>query len=188
MKHSARLSTSRVLAIGFIGMAVFLLLSLSANIIQGVNNYRLQNEQRSVVTPMLFSAPFAVSQNQADASYLRQMALSFIALRLNVTPETVDASHQALLAFVKPAAQNELKIRLAEDAKRIKSNNVNSSFYQTSVKVYPAAGRVDIRGELKTWIGNSQPYSEIKHYVLIMAREDGTTWLTRFGEVNDENK
>jgi hypothetical protein len=34
---------------------------------------------------MLFSAPFAVSQNQADASYIEQLGLSFIALRLNVT-------------------------------------------------------------------------------------------------------
>ncbi|WP_289626597.1 TraE/TraK family type IV conjugative transfer system protein, partial [Escherichia coli] len=48
--------------------------------IQGVNNYRLQNEQRTAVTPMGFNVPFAVSQNSADASYLQQMALSFIAL------------------------------------------------------------------------------------------------------------
>jgi hypothetical protein len=40
---------------------------------------------------MLFRAPFAVSQNQADASYIEQLGLSFVALRLNVTPETVDA-------------------------------------------------------------------------------------------------
>ena len=136
MEHGARLSTSRVLAIGFICMGVFMLLSLVTNIIQGVNNYRLQNEQKVAVTPMLFNAPFAVSQNQSDASYMQQLALSFIALRLNVTPETVDASHAVLLAFIKPAAQNELKVKLAEEAKRIKANNVNSAFYQTSVKVY----------------------------------------------------
>ena len=136
MEHGARLSTQRVIAIGFIAMGVVILGSITTNVIQAVNNYRLQNEQKSIVTPMLFNAPFAVSQNQADASYLQQMALSLIALRLNVTPETVDASHEQLLSYVKPAAQNELKIRLAEDAKRIKDNNVNSSFYMTSVKVY----------------------------------------------------
>lgn len=186
MKHSARLSTNRVLAIGFIFLTLILLLSLITNCIQGVNNYRLQNEQRTVVTPMLFSAPFAISQNESDASYLRQMATSFIALRLNVSPETVDSSHQALLAFVKPAAQNDLKIKLAMDAKRIKSNNVNSAFYQTDIKVYPPLGRIDIRGELKTWIGDSKPYSELKHYVLILKREDGVTWLEHFGEVHNE--
>ncbi|VCV91670.1 hypothetical protein BANRA_05197 [Klebsiella pneumoniae] len=67
---------------------------------------------------MLFRAPFAVSQNQADASYIEQLGLA-VALRLNVTPETVDAQHQQLLRYVLPASQNSLKVQLAEDAKRI---------------------------------------------------------------------
>ncbi|MCC7856656.1 TraE/TraK family type IV conjugative transfer system protein, partial [Klebsiella pneumoniae] len=93
------------------------------------------------------------SQNQADASYIEQLGLSFVALRLNVTPETVDAQHQQLLRYVLPASQNSLKVHLAEDAKRIKDNNVNSTFYMTSMRAWPAENRVDIRGELKTWIG-----------------------------------
>ncbi|VDA77653.1 hypothetical protein BANRA_04964 [Klebsiella pneumoniae] len=59
-------------------------------------------------------------------------------------------------------AQNSLKVQLAEDAKRIKDNNVNATFYMTSIRAWPAENRVDIRGELKTWIGDSKPYSEIK--------------------------
>lgn len=186
MEHGARQSTTRVIAVGFICLGTLFTLSLATNIIQGINNYRLQTEQKVVVTPMLFSAPFAVSQNQADASYLEQLGLSFIALRLNVTPETVDAQHAQLLRYVFPGAQNSLKIQLAEDAKRIKDNNVNASFYMTSVRAYPAENRVDIRGELKTWIGDSAPYSEIKSYVLQFNRVDGVSWLARFGEINNE--
>ncbi len=99
MEHGARLSTSRVMAIAFIFMSVLIVLSLSVNVIQGVNNYRLQNEQRTAVTPMAFNAPFAVSQNSADASYLQQMALSFIALRLNVSSETVGNDSNLLIVF-----------------------------------------------------------------------------------------
>ena len=40
MEHGARLSTSRVMAIAFIFMSVLIVLSLSVNLIQGVNNYR----------------------------------------------------------------------------------------------------------------------------------------------------
>lgn len=129
MEHGARLSTSRVLAISFIFMALLIVLSLAVNVIQGINNYRLQNEQRTAVTPMGFNASFAVSQNSADASYLQQMALSFIALRLNVSSETVDASHQALLQYIRPGAQNQMKVILAEEARRIKADNVNSAFF-----------------------------------------------------------
>ncbi|HBW4513401.1 TPA: hypothetical protein ME537_005288, partial [Klebsiella pneumoniae] len=83
MEHGARQNTTRVIAVGFISLGTLLTLSLATNIIQGINNYRLQTEQKVAVTPMLFSAPFAVSQNQADASYIEQLGLSFIALRLN---------------------------------------------------------------------------------------------------------
>lgn len=186
MEHGARLSTSRVMAVAFIFMSVLIVLSLSVNVIQGVNNYRLQNEQRTAVTPMAFNAPFAVSQNSADASYLQQMALSFIALRLNVSSETVDASHQALLQYIRPGAQNQMKVILAEEAKRIKNDNVNSAFFQTSVRVWPQYGRVEIRGVLKTWIGDSKPFTDIKHYILILKRENGVTWLDNFGETDDE--
>ncbi len=37
MEHGARLSTSRVMAIAFIFMSVLIVLSLSVNVIQGVN-------------------------------------------------------------------------------------------------------------------------------------------------------
>ncbi|MDZ6162584.1 type IV conjugative transfer system protein TraE, partial [Klebsiella pneumoniae] len=144
MEHGARQNTTRVIAVGFISLGTLLTLSLATNIIQGINNYRLQTEQKVAVTPMLFRAPFAVSQNQADASYIEQLGLSFVALRLNVTPETVDAQHQQLLRYVLPASQNSLKVHLAEDAKRIKDNNVNSTFYMTSMRAWPAENRVDI--------------------------------------------
>ncbi len=66
MEHGARQNTTRVIAVGFISLGTLLTLSLATNIIQGINNYRLQTEQKVAVTPMLFRAPFAVSQNQAD--------------------------------------------------------------------------------------------------------------------------
>ncbi|WP_266094751.1 TraE/TraK family type IV conjugative transfer system protein, partial [Klebsiella michiganensis] len=58
MEHGARQSTTRVIAVGFICLGTLFTLSLATNIIQSINNYRLQTEQKVVVTPMLFSAPF----------------------------------------------------------------------------------------------------------------------------------
>ncbi len=67
-------------------------------------------------------------------------------------------------------------------------DNVNSAFFQTSVRVWPQYGRVEIRGIRKTWIGNSEPFTDIKHYILILKRENGVTWLDNFGETDDEKK
>ncbi|EIH7255094.1 type IV conjugative transfer system protein TraE, partial [Escherichia coli] len=40
----------------------------------------------------------------------------------------------------------------------------------------------------KTWIGDSKPFTDIKHYILILKWENGVTWLDNFGETDDEKK
>ena len=186
MEHGARQNTTRVIAVAFISLGTLLPLRLGPPLLPGLPPSRLPPAPPVAVPPMLFSAPFAVSQNQAAASYIEQLGMSFVALRLNVTTETVDAQHQQLLRYVLPASQNILKVQLAEDAIRIKDNNFNSTFYMTSMRAWPAENRVDIRGELKTWIGDYKPYSEIKSYVIQFSRVDGVSWLARFGEINNE--
>ncbi|UAN13976.1 hypothetical protein KGP19_29170 (plasmid) [Raoultella planticola] len=46
MEHGARQSTTRVIAVGFICLGTLFTLSLATNIIQSINNYRLQTEQK----------------------------------------------------------------------------------------------------------------------------------------------
>ncbi|HFG3477614.1 TPA: alpha/beta hydrolase [Escherichia coli] len=48
MEHGARLSTSRVMAIAFIFMSVLIVLSLSVNVIQGVNTRVLSDNESKV--------------------------------------------------------------------------------------------------------------------------------------------
>lgn len=140
-----------------------------------------------VTVSMLFKAPFGVSQNSADASYLEQLALSFVALRLEVIPETVNASHLTLLMMVSPVAQTARKIVLAEETNRIKASNVNTALLQANVKVYPDQGRIIICDELRTWIGDTAPEKALKHIDLCIDCSESVTWLANFLEVSDKN-
>jgi conjugal transfer pilus assembly protein TraE len=56
MEHGARQIPRALLRWVYLSGDV-LTLSLTTNIIQGINNYRLQTEQKVAVTPMLFNAP-----------------------------------------------------------------------------------------------------------------------------------
>ncbi|MBS2141099.1 hypothetical protein KCA24_35945 [Escherichia coli] len=105
----ARLSSSRVWGLSLLFWFRSIFPRLSGNVIQGVNNFRFKNRQRTAGTPMAFNATFAVSQNSADASYLQQMALSFIALRLNVSSETVEALHQVILLNIRQGPHHQMK-------------------------------------------------------------------------------
>lgn len=186
MELNARQSSNKILAMLFVGLLLLLVLSLATSLWLAIDNRALRSTRSTIVTPMGYDAPFAIAEQRASPAYLQMMALSLLALRLNVSPETVDAQHQFLLGFVRPGAQPDFKVTLAGEAKRIKQNEVNSAFYHSQVNVVPGSRVVDIRGLLKTWIGNGKPSAELKHYRLSLNYADGVTSIERFLEVDDD--
>ncbi|MFQ1718515.1 type IV conjugative transfer system protein TraE [Aeromonas veronii] len=188
MELTARDSTNKVVAIVVLVLLALLVLSIVANIILALHNRYLSSTREKIVTPMAYDAPFVISEANSSPAYMQMMALSFMALRLNISPETVDTQHQFLLGYVKPGAQPDFKVTLAQEAQRIKQNEVNSAFYQTQFQVFPAENRIDIRGVLKTWIGNGHPKTDLKHYSLVLTYKNGVTSIVKFLEVNDDKQ
>lgn len=185
MSVKAQVSGNKVVGHIIVGMLIFLALSLISNIYLVVTNRALVNKREKIVVPMAFDAPFVVSESEASTTYLQMMALSFLSLRLNISPETVDMNHGFLLTYVRAESREKFSPVLNAEAKRIKKNAVTSAFYQTAINVYPSASIVDIRGVLKTWIGNSKPLEEIKHYRLQLSYRAGVTSIEKFVEVDD---
>ncbi|WP_339056751.1 type IV conjugative transfer system protein TraE [Candidatus Regiella endosymbiont of Tuberolachnus salignus] len=188
MELTARHSSNKIIAVTLLVIFLMLILSLISTILLAVDNHSLRRHQEKIVIPMAFNVPFAISEALASPAYLQMMALSFISLRLNVSPETVDAQHQFLLSFAKPGAQSDFKITLAEESRRIRQNEVSSAFYQTRIRVFPAESIVEIHGVLKTWIGNGKPTSEQKNYNLKLDYADGMTRIVAFLEKTDAKK
>lgn len=186
MHITARNNTTRLVSFIIGGLILLIFILALAVARQGFTNNDLIHKRQTVVTPMVYNAPFSVSETEADADYLRMMTLSFLALRLNVSPETVDANHQFLLSYVKTESLQDFMTVLADEARRIKDNSVNSAFYQTDITVYPVNGRVDVRGVLKTWIGTARPDTEIKQYRLDLEYHNGLTRIVRFVEISNE--
>ena len=186
MELSARDSTNKMVAIVIVALLLLLTLSLISTIFLVVQNRYLSTHREKIVTPMAYNAPFVISEANSSASHMQMMALSFMALRLNVSPATVDAQHEFLLGYVKSSAQPDFNLVLAKDAQQIKRNEVNSAFYQTQLNVFPAQNRIDVRGVLKTWIGNGKPQSEIKDYSIQIAYENGVTSIVKFWEVTND--
>lgn len=185
MSVKAQVPGNKVVGYIIVGLLFFLTVSLASNIYLEVTNRALVHKREKIVVPMTFDAPFVVSESEASAPYLQMMALSFLSLRLNVSRETVDMNHDFLLSYVRAESRERFSPVLAAEAKRIKENVVTSAFYHTAIKVYPSASIIDIRGVLKTWIGNSLPLEEIKHYRLQLSYRAGVTSIEKFVEVDD---
>ena len=147
MEISARNSSTKIIAIIILSLTALVFILGFAVTWLAVTNRTLIHEQRTVVTPMTYNAPFAVSETKADTEFFRMMTLSFLALRLNVSPETVDSNHAFLMSFVEPEVREEFKKVLQEEAAQIKASDVNSTFYTTEINVYPVYGiDIDFRG------------------------------------------
>lgn len=139
MHITARNNTTRLvsLIIGGLILLIFILAVAVARL--AFTNIDLVHKRPVIVTPMQYNAPFSVSENQADADYLRMMTLSFLALRLNVSPETVDMNHAFLLSYVKTETLQNFTSVLDDESKRIKDNSV------TGVRpgIYPPRRKAD---------------------------------------------
>lgn len=189
MDLSAHRSALKFTSLTFVILLFFLGLSLSANVLAWLRIEDLEREQKETYIPMFFNQPFSLSRNVADASYLQQVAESLMFLRLNVTPESIKAQHQALLRYFDTAARPQMKAILDAEASQIITNNVSSAFYMTGIDVYPQAGVVDFRGTLKTWIGKREALPEEKAYRLELGYRDGMTTIRSFKElVNEKEK
>jgi len=186
MEISARNSSTKIIAVIILSLTTLVFILGFAVAWLAVTNRALIHEQRTVVTPMTYNAPFAVSETKSDTENYRMMTLSFLALRLNVSPETVDSNHAFLMSFVEPEAREEFKKVLQEEAAQIKANDTEAVLHAALGDAHFLRHRIDVRGVLKMWIGNSKPSTEIKTYRLRLKYTGGFTRIGRFYEVTNE--
>ncbi|QXD01281.1 type IV conjugative transfer system protein TraE [Klebsiella sp. PL-2018] len=187
MKVKAAHNEGKVYALIITGLLVFLMVSLIATVQLAVTNSKIQNRKEKIVVPMAFNSPFIISEENMSSTYQQQIAMSFLPMRLNVSPESVKRKHEFLLQWVRPASRPEMKVILDREADQIINNAVSSSFSPESFRVYPDDLTVDISGELTTWIGDSKPIPESKTYRLELEPEDGVLYLKSFKEVKKAN-
>lgn len=151
MEISARNSSTKIIAIIILSLTALVFILGFAVTWLAVTNRTLIHEQRTVVTPMTYNAPFAVSETKADTEFFRMMTLSFLALRLNVSPETVDSNHAFLMSFVEPEVREEFKKVLQEEAAQIKASEqdfwkpgVRAVMFDSNAQTLMGGGRLTV--------------------------------------------
>jgi conjugal transfer pilus assembly protein TraE len=188
MEYSAKQRQSKVVASIFVGLLVFLSLSMTGTIILGLENRDLRLNQPRHLIPMMLDKPFSISTTGADSNYLQMLGMSFILLRLNVSPETIDGQHKALLSYVDEESRPNLAAVLYDEARKIKSNEIASAFYSTNIAIDASRGTMDIRGVIRYFSGERPLTPSNKHYQLEFTFNNGVASLKHFLEVTDEKK
>lgn len=144
----------------------------------------LRNNKQIIIRPMVdHENEYSFYGSRGDANYLRSMALSFLGLRLNVSAQNIEQSHEILLSYVSDELRPKLVEALAKEKKSMKIDNGASAFYIRDLKVSTSTGIVDVVGDLEFYYGIKRIQPIKKHYQLRIEMRNSKLKLTDFVEI-----
>ena len=188
MKYSIKEGRNRTVVLSLAVLAALLTVSIAANCITGALAWYFATTQKTVTVPMIFDRPFSSTDATGDENVDSMMALSFLSLRLGVTPERVDAQHQKLLKFVPPDDRSALKKVLSAEADYVKKHGISSSFSPDSESFDPVTGDVMFTGTLRASTSNGSVTvpvpDETRTYRLHVGYVKGLISQTKFTEIS----
>jgi len=140
------------------------------------------SHQKRVIVPIDFKQPFVVSDSTVDASYLRQMALFFIAERLNVNPTNINQSHNLILQYTDAKFYHDFLGVLHKENQAVIKQNISSVFYPEEVKPNTKELNVLIKGTLAHWVGSTPIEPVKKNYTIKFSYRSGDLKVVSFFE------
>jgi conjugal transfer pilus assembly protein TraE len=143
--------------------------------------------QKRTVIPMSVHAPFTISDYRVDASYLRQMALFFVAERLNLTPDNIKQAHEVILQYTDPKFYHEFFKVLNQEQQEVEKQKISSVFYPSEVIPDPSGLKVLIKGSLSRWVNSLALPVVKKSYLIKFTYSSGILKVLSFSELGENN-
>ena len=141
--------------------------------------------QKRTIVPAEVRQAFTISDNTVDASYLRQMALVFIAERLNITPSNIEQNHNIILEYTDPKFYSAFVGVLAQEKQAVIKQNISSVFYPEQIIPNTKDLSVVITGSLVHWVGAATLAPVKKTYLLKFSYRSGELKVQSFSEQTD---
>jgi conjugal transfer pilus assembly protein TraE len=138
--------------------------------------------QKRVIVPAEFNQPFIISDSTVDTSYLRQMALFFVAERLSVTPGNINQSHNIILQYTDSKFYHEFLNILDKEKQAVIKQNISSVFYPEEIIPNTKGLNVLIKGTLSHWVGGIPIAPVKKNYIIKFSYRSGDLKVVSFFE------
>ncbi|MCH9756328.1 MAG: type IV conjugative transfer system protein TraE [Gammaproteobacteria bacterium] len=159
---------------------IFVLGLFMSNFLIGGLAWYLTYHQKIEITPFSGAEGYHKSDASIDNHYLSMMTENFIYSRLNVTPETVRASHKRLLSFVDITYYPKFLDILNKEARVVTHKKTASYFEIKNIQLDEKNLRATVTGKLKRAIGSRAFHEERATYHLQYAYHLGRLSVTQF--------
>jgi conjugal transfer pilus assembly protein TraE len=124
----------------------------------------LSSKDREVVLQPVLSRPLAISSAGVSDEYLELVTRDVALMLLNRTPEGLDYWMEQILGLAHPSAHGKLKAELVKIVTEQRGSDLSQSFVITGMTIDAKALTSEVRGELKTFVGEQVIASEKKSF------------------------
>lgn len=142
---------------------------------------------RTIIVPPVINEPITLDYKSVNISYLRQMSLFFINMRLTFTPKNIKNQHQFLLTMIDPSFYSYFYSSLSSEEDYVEKQKVSSVFYPQDFKVDVDQLVVLISGELQRFVAERAIKWVNKTYKISYKYNNGKLFVNEFLDIQ-ENK
>lgn len=160
------------------------LLLLSLALLQSL--FLFLKKERVIVTPLDAKQSYWVEGNRFSPSFLEETALFFCHLLLDITEVSVIPQGEVLLRHIAPQAYGTFKLKLLQDEKRLKKEQLSLHFVPQTIQLFPEVLRVEVTGDLLSYVARDKVSQTRETYRLQFAQQKGRLWLQEFKLVKSE--
>lgn len=152
----------------------------------GLALYRAIGQKSVVLMPPVLSQQMTISDVMPDASYLQQMGLFLLSLRLNITPSNIENHFATFLTHVNSKAYGKISVALDKEKKAVEQGRITSAWYPHNQAINANDLSVKITGRLDKYVGNRKISSADHSYILVFDYTKGSLSITDYYQIEDK--
>ncbi len=165
-------SEARFLRVSLLG-SILIILLMAIHMITTSTDIKV-----TVVAPPDITKDFWISTNGFGPAYLEQMGTFIAYMALNSTPATLAFQANLLKPYLAPGAYGKITSSLAAKRKRFARYQISTLFYPNQISLSTSHCRIQISGELKTFIGNKTGSSKMRKLDIECKNVNGRFYVT----------
>ena len=139
----------------------------------------LFRSERTIILPPETKQSFWVEGNTFSPIYLEEQALYMTHLLFDVSESNILMQGEVLLRYVLAEEHGAFRIKILEDAKRLKKESLSLLFAPSECEVHVDTLTVDVTGDLHGYVGNKRITTQRETYRVVFESKKGRLFLKR---------
>lgn len=145
-------------------------------------------KERVIVSPLDAKQSYWVEGNQFSPSYLEEMTLFFCHLLLDITESNILPQGEVLLRHISPKSYGAFKIKLLEDEKRLKKEQLSLHFTPQDMQLFPDSLTIEVTGDLISYVSREKISQNRETYRLTFEQRRGRLFLQSFKLIKSDKE